>query len=469
MDYTDGPLIVSFLDCSTVRKIVLFSDCSTVRKIFLFSDCSAVRKIEPFNFATNYVGNMDVKIYESKKNIGIYAAEIKAAAVEISDHVHIALLLDVSSSMEGDRLTTLQNSLKAFLRCLSANDCLTIITYSSSATVLCSYTIIGSSEAYWANLIDGLIAHGNTNMESAFTLLSRTCQQTPHAIILLTDGHVNAGASSAKSIILPLETNSRLHSTAIFTLGFGNDHNQIMLRDIALNTQGNYFYCDKSEDLPQTFGSILGILRNRYVEDIVLDLPGEYEWLERATPKDKRGIHINFLSGGTTQRFVFKKNTSELIVAPYLSVQCVVRGQGKQHFMTFTSATHINPLADAEYARLQTRDCIATATNLLASNQTAVAISLLEKHLQSLESDAAIVTLPEVMCLRSLVLDLLDCLKKKGEQDHLLSRMTSMTTSLASQRNSAFDSPALDTMYTTSAQRSYTANVSAEYESITQK
>jgi len=428
-----------------------------------------MRKIEHLIFTANYVGNMDVRIYESKKNIGIYAAEIKASNIEISDTVHIALLLDVSSSMEGERLTALQNSLKAFVRCLSSNDCLTIITYSSSATVLCSYTVIGRNEQYWSNLIDGLVANGNTNMESAFNLLSRICQQSPHAIILLTDGNVNAGALSAKSIILPLETNTRLHSTAIFTLGFGNDHNQIMLRDIALNTQGNYFYSDKSEDLPQTFGSILGILRNRYVEDIVLDLPNEYEWLERSTPKDKRGIHINFLSGGTTQRYVFKKNTSELIVAPYLSVQCVVRGQGKQHFMTFTSAAQVNSLADAEYARLQTRDCIASATNLLASNQTGQAITLLEKHLQSLESDTEIVTLPEVMCLRSLILDLLDGLKRKGEQDHLLSRMTSMTTSLASQRNSAHDSPALDRMYTTSAQRSYTANVSAEYESITQK
>ena len=428
-----------------------------------------MRKIEHLIFTANYVGNMDVRIYESKKNIGIYAAEIKASNIEINDTVHIALLLDVSSSMEGERLTALQNTLKAFVRCLSSNDCLTIITYSSSATVLCSYTLIGRNEEYWSNLIDGLVANGNTNMESAFTLLSRTCQQSPHAIILLTDGNVNAGALSAKSIILPLETNSRLHSTAIFTLGFGNDHNQIMLRDIALNTQGNYFYSDKSEDLPQTFGSILGILRNRYVEDIVLDLPNEYEWLERSTPKDKRGIHINFLSGGTTQRYVFKKNTSELIVAPYLSVQCVVRGQGKQHFMTFTSAAQVNSLADAEYARLQTRDCIASATNLLASNQTGQAITLLEKHLQSLESDTEIVTLPEVMCLRSLILDLLDGLKRKGEQDHLLSRMTSMTTSLASQRNSAHNSPALDRMYTTSAQRSYTANVSAEYESITQK
>ena len=426
-------------------------------------------KLKQIIFTAKYVGNMEVKIYESQKNTGIYAAEIKAAGVEISDPVHIALLLDVSSSMEGPRLMTLQNSLKAFLRCLSPNDCLTIITYSSNATVLCSYTLVGYNEANWTNLIDSLVANGNTNMESAFNLLARTCQQAPHAIILLTDGNVNVGASSARSIILPLEANTRLHSTAIFTLGFGNDHNQIMLRDIALNTQGNYFYCDKSEDLPQTFGSILGILRNRYIEDIVLDLPYEYEWLERSTPKDKRGVHINFLSGGTIQRFVFKKNTSELIASPYLSVQCMIRGQGKQHFMTFTSATQINPLADAEYARLQTRDCIAAATNLLASNQMVAAIALLEKQLQVLESDTEIVSLPEVMCLRSLILDLLDGLKKKGEPDSLLSRMTSITTSLASQRNSALDSPALDRMYTTSAQRSNTANMTAEYDSIRQK
>jgi len=137
--------------------------------------------------------------------------------------------------------------------------------------------------------------------------------------------------------------------------------------------------------------------------------------------------------------------------------------------MTFTSAAQVNSLADAEYARLQTRDCIATATNLLASNQMVAAITLLEKQLQVLESNTEIVSLVEVMCLRSLILDLLDGLKKKVEPDNLLSRMTSVTTSLASQRNSALDSPALDRMYTTSAQRSNTANMTVEYDSIRQK
>jgi hypothetical protein len=414
---------------------------------------------------------MNINMYESVKNAGIYAAEVKTPISEINDVVHIALLLDVSTSMEGDRLDALKNTLKAFLRCLSSNDCLTIITYSSSARVLCSYTAVGTNEMYWTNLIDSLVADGNTNIEAAFTTLARYCQNTPHAVILLTDGNVNVGASSARAILLPLETNRGLYGTAIFTLGFGDDHNQIMLRDIALNTQGNYFYCDKAENLPQTFGSILGILRNRSIEQIILDLPSEYEWLERYVPNDKRSIHINFLPGGVTQRFVFRKKTTELISAPYLSIQCSVRGQGTQHYMTFSSSTHQNPLADAEYARLQTRDCIAAATNLLASSQNMAAIDLLEKQLAHLESNSEIVQFPEVMGLRSLILDLLDSMRQKGNimnSSFILSQMTSITTSLATQRNSAFDSPALDRLYTTSVMRSQTAQITAEYDSILQ-
>jgi Mg-chelatase subunit ChlD len=431
-----------------------------------------VRKIEHKNSTQKYVGNkMNINMYESKKNAGIYAAEIKTPMSEINDAVHIALLLDVSSSMEGERLDALKNTLKAFLRCLSANDILTIITYSSTATVLCSYTAVGHNEMYWASLIDSLVANGNTNIEAAFSTLARTCQNPPHAIILLTDGNVNMGSSSARAILLPLEVNRGLYGTSIFTLGFGDDHNQIMLRDIALNTQGNYFYCDKAENLPQTFGSILGILRNRSIEKIILDLPNEYEWLERYIPNDKRSIYINFLPGDVTQRFVFKKKTTELTSAPYLSIQCSVRGLGTQHFMTFSTSTHINPLADAEYARLQTRDCIAAATNLLASSQTSSAIDLLEKQLSHLESNSEIVHFPEVMGLRSLILDLLDNMRKKGNimnSSFILSQMTSITTSLATQRNSAFDSPALDRLYTTSAMRSQTLQVTAEYDSILQ-
>jgi hypothetical protein len=96
------------------------------------------------------------------------------------------------------------------------------------------------------------------------------------------------------------------------------------------------------------------------------------------------------------------------------------------------------------------------------------AITLLEKHLTYLESNSEIVHLLEVMALRSLILDLLDNIKQQRAAHAILSQMTSITTSLASQRNSAFDSPALERLYTTSAMRSQTIQVTAEYDSILQ-
>lgn len=413
---------------------------------------------------------MDIRMYESPKKNGIFAASIKVSSETINEYVHIALLLDVSGSMEGERLIALKRTLLALLRSLDPSDCLTIVSYSSSASMLCSYNSVGTDMDPWIALIDGLKADGNTNMESAFTTLAKHSRSTPHAIILLTDGIVNVGSSSAKGIMLPLETNSNFSNTAVFTLGFGNDHNQIMLRDIALNTQGNYFYCDKAEDLPQTFGSILGILRDRPVEDIEISIPHEYIWLERHLPKDTRTIRLKFIPGSMEQRFVFKKNVEKPDSAPYLSVQYTMKGAGRQYVCTFPVANVIDSIADAEMARLETATIINQATNLLAGGHVVPAISKLEEQLKALEEDTSIVSLPQVMGLRSLLLDLLESMKKRvPDPAALLSQMTSVTTSLVAQRNSALNSPALERMYTTSAQRSYTAHVTAEYDNITQK
>jgi uncharacterized protein YegL len=435
-----------------------------------------VRKIDSIILNPNHVGNMsqgmNIKMYESPKNNGIFTASIKVSSEMTNEYVHIALMLDVSGSMEGERITALKKTLLALLYTLSPHDCLTIVTYSSSATMLCSYHSVGTDMTHWIAMIDGLRADGNTNMESAFSILAKHSRANPHAIILLTDGHVNVGATSARAITLPLETNHTFANTAIFTLGFGNDHNQIMLRDIALNTQGNYFYCDKAEDLPQTFGSILGILRDRPAEDIEISIPYEYIWLERHLPKDKGTIRLNFIPGGIEQRFVFRKNVEKPASAPYLSVQYTVKGfgGGRQHVCTFPIANTIDPIADAEMARLNTAAVINQASNLLAGDQVTNAIAKLEEQLKALEADSSIVSLPQVMGLRSLLLDLLDGLKTKAKDPGvMLSHMTSVTTSLVTQRNSSQNSPALERMYTTSAQRSNTANMTAEYDNLIQK
>jgi hypothetical protein len=129
----------------------------------------------------------------------------------------------------------------------------------------------------------------------------------------------------------------------------------------------------------------------------------------------------------------------------------------------------LNRLVDGEVFRLEVKDTVNTATGLIASNKNMDAIKLLEGQLARMEEDPDISVMPQVMCLRTVVLDILDSLRKCTSDlpdAPLLSRMTSITTSLSAQRSSTLDSPAMNTLYATEGMRSQSGHVMREYETI---
>jgi hypothetical protein len=418
---------------------------------------------------------MDIAIYQSVRDSNLFCAELKTN-VGIStggnDTVHLAILLDVSGSMEGKGLNELKRTLKALVKCLTEKDSLTIIAYSSDSELICSAKTIGKDLETWYLLINGLIARGNTNIESAFSTLARTCVELPHGIILLTDGIVNMGATSAKAIVLPLETNFILQNIPIFTLGIGDKHNQIMLRDIASGSQGNYFYIDTSEDLPQTFGSILGVLRDRAVEDISMTLSSDFIWLERHISTDKREVLIPYLGSQVEQRLLFRREGQGQGQgqgqAPNLSSQFTIQPIGKQNICTPGFGIRSSLLVDAEMIRLTTKDILNQATNMLSICNRLKAIELLENLQEQIEEDSELRVLPQVMCMRGLVLDILETLKRHSEFEKpaLMSRMTTFATTLDVQRSSAFKSPELNLLYGSRSMRVQTQHVTQHYDSM---
>lgn len=414
---------------------------------------------------------MDIAIYQSVRDSNLFCAELKtnvSMSTDGNDRVHLALLLDVSGSMKGTNLDALKRTLKALVKCLTEKDSLTIITYSSDSSLICSAKTIGNELETWYSLIDGLLAKGNTNMESAFSTLAGTCNELPHGIILLTDGIVNVGPASAKAILLPLETNAILQNIPIFTLGIGNDHNQIMLRDISSGSQGNYFYIDTSEDLPQTFGSILGVLRDRAVENISLTLSSDFQWLERHISTDKREVLIPYLGSQSEQRLLFRRQEKQSSQAPNLSSQFTCKPSGKQNICTPGFGIRSSLLVDAEMIRLTTKEVLNLATNMLSISNRLKAIELLENLQKQIEEDSELRVLPQVMCMRGLVLDILETLKRHCEFDKsaLLSRMTTFATTLDVQRSSALKSPELNLLYSSRSMRVQTQHVTQHYDSI---
>ena len=200
------------------------------------------------------------------------AAKILPRAKGQRTKFHLALLLDTSGSMEGDRITALQRTLHLLVDALVDKDCLTIISYSSEAAVLANGKVLSSeTRSELHTIIDALRADGGTNMEAAIVAL-RDLTLSVDSVFILTDGHVNQGII-AGSGLKTLLNRSVSAGTPVNTLGFGSDHNAHMLRDMAMRSCGTYTYADKDELLPAIIGDIVGGLQSTVGKQGRLSIP----------------------------------------------------------------------------------------------------------------------------------------------------------------------------------------------------
>lgn len=213
------------------------------------------------------------------------AAKILPKEKTTRSNFHLALLLDTSGSMEGDRMKALKKTLHLLVSALADNDCLTIISYESHAHVLANATIVSSATRNTLHLlVDNLVADGGTNMEAAILAL-RSLTVPLDSVFILTDGHVNQGITSGSGL-QTLLTKSIPLGTSANTLGFGADVNSRMLREMAVRSCGSYTFADTDELLPAIIGDIIGGLQSTVGKQGKLTIPNGWECCELGESKD---------------------------------------------------------------------------------------------------------------------------------------------------------------------------------------
>jgi len=110
--------------------------------------------------------------------------------------LNLALLIDNSGSMEGERLLAVQRTLHAARDLLRPTDRITLVTFSDSARLMMNHVILdadGITRFY--STIDSLNPYGSTNLSAGLeTLFSAGTDYD--AIVLLTDGQVNLGITT---------------------------------------------------------------------------------------------------------------------------------------------------------------------------------------------------------------------------------------------------------------------------------
>jgi len=185
--------------------------------------------------------------------------------------LNVCLVLDRSTSMQGEKMDTVKATAIQVLRSLRSQDILSVVAFSDRAEVIipASYNLdrtrleakiqmiqpSGGTEIY-----QGLEAGVKEVMRSA------DGKRISH-IILLTDGHTYGDEQQC----LALASKLAGHGVGISGMGIGPEWNDIFLDVLSTRTGGSSAYIAQPQDIKKLLLEKFNALAQIYAEDIILD------------------------------------------------------------------------------------------------------------------------------------------------------------------------------------------------------
>ena len=180
----------------------------------------------------------------------------------------IALVLDRSGSMEGQKMTDLKTAVGLFLSILddtSSEERVSLSSYSTTGSkdvhMTSDLTLITSAvEAYPAT---GFTAIGQGLQFGTDSLVSDANARpfAEKAIILMTDGIENR-----EPFVDTVVPTAQLRDHVVFTISFGSDADQALMQQVALDTGGEHFHAADGDELRQVFLDIARTLAVTTIE-----------------------------------------------------------------------------------------------------------------------------------------------------------------------------------------------------------
>ena len=192
--------------------------------------------------------------------------------------VHVALVLDRSGSMDGERKFGLaREAVEQSLRLLRAEDRFTLVVYDTEVDVLCP-AVAATPEAKRMALsrLDGVGPRGGTDLHAGWTRAAAEIgvgirDDAVTRALLLTDGLANHGVTEHRALV---EKSAELRRVGIATstFGVGADFDERLLRDVAHEGGGNFYFIETPAQIADLLTSELGEALEVVARDAVLHL-----------------------------------------------------------------------------------------------------------------------------------------------------------------------------------------------------
>lgn len=226
--------------------------------------------------------DLDQTVITDEDADAIALIEVTATETPVGERppVSMAIVLDASGSMEGDKIENARLAADELIDRLAVGDVITIVTYSDSASAHLGNFTIGEDRAPAHQAVQQIVADGNTctscGLELAYSILTHSPPSHLRRVILMSDGHANRGSLGEAN--LQWMAQSALDSYRIYTstVGLGRLHNEMVLAAVAEGGTADYYFLHNSQYLVQILDHELAQLHNTVVTDLLVRVtPGD--------------------------------------------------------------------------------------------------------------------------------------------------------------------------------------------------
>ena len=386
-------------------------------------------------------------------HIGI---KIRAGEIPRERPINLAFLMDVSDSMAGERLTTVKRTLHAAKSLFKPVDQVTLVTFGDYGVVLADHLLLDEAglQTFYTK-VDAIGTSGCTNLSAGIEALLVTQLGKPlfDAIIVLTDGLVNRGVTST----IGLQTMfTGLCSAPITAIGYGANHNRILLRNMALASRGSYVYVDSEALIPMAMGDLISGIRKEVLHGARLIVPPKWICCELGPPSivgnivaDRDYWVVYQLEGDPDDSFVILTDTN-----------------GYHEELVAITASDCHDLHE-QVLRCRVARAIAVAADYMERPTRFMAATF--NDIAILNDEFA--ELPEALLARPLVLRMKAQIAEimaysSHESDEMLARMSSGVAYLSSQRGVTTGDPN-DQLFSSPCQRQASGQVHSQYDNPT--
>jgi Ca-activated chloride channel family protein len=194
--------------------------------------------------------------------------------------LNVAIVVDRSGSMQGEKLESVKKALLNVAGMFSERDQVSLIVYDDHVQTLHSGAFDRTS---FEKLVANITSGGSTNLEGGLkqglqqvsqhtsVLEYRPQPNTINHVLLLSDGLANVGVDSPEGLA-SLVKQYREEGLTVSTVGVGSDYDENIMTSVAKAGQGKYYFMESPSQAEQIFSDELNLLASVVAREIEVDL-----------------------------------------------------------------------------------------------------------------------------------------------------------------------------------------------------